>query len=251
MFSSKRKQQIPKIPNFSESGYTIMEGLIAMIVVAVLMSATAPVIVLSVGNRVQARRFELGSFAGKNYIQGVLSGVIPAPIADSYEETVLDTGAAPLEITTNLTSCPIHDPDDETSEPYCDNPTAERGLFYCVDGDGDDVCTPDSFADMMVHAGIVVPTDATPEYTTKLVNPTVDSISKIGYRLYVKVYRANAFTDTDEISEELPSTGVNRIGLATKTTEGGNNIERPLFAIKTDIAPTNNSFSNWRDFTNR
>ena len=63
----------------SQSGFTIVESLVAMLIISILMTVIAPVIVLSVGNRVQARRVELASGAARTYIDGVESGVIEPP----------------------------------------------------------------------------------------------------------------------------------------------------------------------------
>src|SRR6476469_3620673 len=51
-----------------DSGYTIIESLVAMIVVSVLMIAIAPVMAYSVATRVQARRIELATQAASAYI---------------------------------------------------------------------------------------------------------------------------------------------------------------------------------------
>ncbi len=75
---TKRQQQ----QNLSESrdgGYTIIESLVAMIVVSVLMIAIAPVMAFSVATRVQARRVELATQAAKAYIDALRTGAIASP----------------------------------------------------------------------------------------------------------------------------------------------------------------------------
>jgi len=72
---TKRQQQ----QNLSESrdgGYTIIESLVAMIVVSVLMIAIAPVMAFSVATRVQARRVELATQAARTYINALRTGAI-------------------------------------------------------------------------------------------------------------------------------------------------------------------------------
>lgn len=59
-----------------DSGYTIIESLVAMIVVSVLMIAIAPVMAYSVAIRVQARRIELAAMAGRAYIDALRVGAI-------------------------------------------------------------------------------------------------------------------------------------------------------------------------------
>ena len=69
--------------NYSSSlffaGFTIIESLVAVIVLGILMTAIAPTIVLSTATRVQSRRIELATLAARGYIDGVSSGNIPAP----------------------------------------------------------------------------------------------------------------------------------------------------------------------------
>lgn len=94
-----------KHKKLSESGYTLMEGLVAMIVVATLMSAIESVIVLSVGVRIQARRVELATRAAKSYIDGLNSGVISPPaffLDDDEADNNTYTGGGPNETYKNF-----------------------------------------------------------------------------------------------------------------------------------------------------
>jgi type II secretory pathway pseudopilin PulG len=59
-----------------EGGYTIIESLVAMIVVSVLMIAIAPVMAFSVATRVQARRVELATQAARAYIDALRTGAV-------------------------------------------------------------------------------------------------------------------------------------------------------------------------------
>jgi prepilin-type N-terminal cleavage/methylation domain-containing protein len=62
-----------------DGGYTIIESLVAMIVVSVLMIAIAPVMAFSVATRVQARRIELATQAARAYIDALRTGAIASP----------------------------------------------------------------------------------------------------------------------------------------------------------------------------
>lgn len=237
--------KMPK-PQSSESGYTIMEGLVAMIMVATLMSAIAPVIAISVGTRVQARRIELAAQAARSYIDGVRAGSIPAPGKIIGDENELSVGT--------LSSCTPTDADDKPS--YCDNPTVSLGTFYCidvdgVDSDGDgkaDGCTPDSLTDMMVHAAAIYDPITQPSgYATQLANANSAEMSEIGYLLSVGVYRASAFKDAQKISTEAPTTSISNTGLATRSGD----TEKPLFRTTTEIAPSgDNSFQKYQNRLN-
>ncbi|MEG5160783.1 prepilin-type N-terminal cleavage/methylation domain-containing protein [Microcoleus sp. AT3-A2] len=72
---SKQRQQ-QNLPQSRDSGYTIIESLVAMIVVSVLMIAIAPVMAYSVATRVQARRIELATQAARAYIDALRTGAI-------------------------------------------------------------------------------------------------------------------------------------------------------------------------------
>jgi len=62
-----------------DGGYTIIESLVAMIVVSVLMIAIAPVMAFSVATRVQARRVEQATQAARTYIDALRTGAIASP----------------------------------------------------------------------------------------------------------------------------------------------------------------------------
>lgn len=74
----KYKQQIH--PS-GDSGFTIIESLVAMLLVTILLTAITPVIVISTATRVQSRRAELATQAAKTFIDGIRTGVITPPSA--------------------------------------------------------------------------------------------------------------------------------------------------------------------------
>jgi prepilin-type N-terminal cleavage/methylation domain-containing protein len=82
-----------KKPN---SGFTLLESLVAIIIVSLLMTMMAPVLVFSVGTRVQAKRIEIATQVANAYVQGLKSRAIPAP---NYTVTVNNYT---LDTTTNV-----------------------------------------------------------------------------------------------------------------------------------------------------
>jgi prepilin-type N-terminal cleavage/methylation domain-containing protein len=76
-----------------QGGFTIIESLVAIVVVSILLAAIAPVIILSVATRVQARRVEFATQAAKSYIDGVRTKQIDPPLATS--DTLLKDFPAP------------------------------------------------------------------------------------------------------------------------------------------------------------
>jgi type II secretory pathway pseudopilin PulG len=222
----KLKQVLKKINHSSpppQGGYTIIESLVAMVMVAALMVAVAPVIVFSVGTRVQARRIELGAQAARSYIDAVRLN----PEFDDAADSDDDDGLAPNLIAVDLDDAPA--PTSGNLEcnagEYCTTPT--RAMYddlYCVDNDGDGKCTRNSLVDMVVQ-GL-----RSQEAGTSF---TADE----GYALGVRVYRADAFQETTLETGTQQSAVTNAIG----------NRSQPIIEIVTEIAPTDNSFQNLRD----
>ncbi|MCL2924144.1 MAG: hormogonium polysaccharide secretion pseudopilin HpsB [Trichodesmium sp. MAG_R04] len=217
----------------SESGYTIMEGLVAMIMVSFLMSAVAPIIAFSVGTRVQARMIELAAQAARSYIDAVRKGQLNPPngFADDTELT-----ADALE------ECRQINEDNELQ--YCQPQLIVNtsGEFYCVDNNDDNKCTPDSLTDMMVYGAINL-TNTRNDYKNQIEEATSEQKQQLGYRLQVRVYRAKAFLNGVTLSNKGVPFTVNNSGLATRDGEK----ERPLFVTETEIAPTQNLFQNYKN----
>jgi prepilin-type N-terminal cleavage/methylation domain-containing protein len=151
-----KRQQHQNLSESRDGGYTIIESLVAMIVVSVLMIAIAPVMAFSVATRVQARRVELATQAARTYIDALRTGAIK-PDDDGF---------------------PIAAPDDlaEARVPAGVNET------YCVDMDGEK-CNPPSSTKAFRVQGAWLNKDAT---------AGTDLTSK-GYQLLVRVYRADSF----------------------------------------------------------
>lgn len=108
----------PKFSRSRESGYTLLESIMAMVVVSILMVGISPVLGFAFATRVQARRIELASRAANSYISAVR--------------------ADPTN--TNLVR---FNPSDSNA-----GPTSPDDLF-CVDNDGSGGCN--SPTDMMVQ----------------------------------------------------------------------------------------------------
>ncbi len=221
------KQQQHRLTPTSQSGFTIIESLIAIIVVTILMVGLAPIITLAVANRVQARRVELATQAASSYIDGVRSGAIP--LADPDDNQLLravteydvtqpvdeDNPSIPAPPKGNLNCTFV------PGEPsYCTSPRPQNSILYCVDGDGDEAC--DGLNDFVVQAFGQIPTDSNGAYYFQ-------QQRYAGYRLGVRVYRADAFTSnfvTDFSAEgtQLSATGGTGLSrtqapLANVTTE--------------------------------
>lgn len=69
-------------PPSAQSGFTIVEALVAMMIASIIMIGLSPVVVMSVSARVQARRIDLATQAARSYIDGLRGDAIDPPVRD-------------------------------------------------------------------------------------------------------------------------------------------------------------------------
>lgn len=202
-----RKQKQP-YPQSSQAGFTIIESLLAIIIVTILMVALGPVIVMSVAARVQAKRVERASNATRTYLDGVRSGTIPA--------TKIEVGTA-FTATAGTTPFLKNAPAPKSGDFPDKVDWSKDSGFYCVDLDRNPNCSKGSSTDLVIQA-----------FRTKG-NPNE------GYRLGVRVYRADAFRggtlQTDKEQAALKGNLGNRLA--------------PVDTLITDIPPTEKSLGTW------
>ncbi|WP_048895085.1 hormogonium polysaccharide secretion pseudopilin HpsB [Limnospira indica] len=202
----------PKFSRSSESGYTLLESIMAMVVVSILMVGISPVLGFAFATRVQARRIELASRAANSYISAVRTD----------------------PTNTNLV---LFNPSDRNAGPTATgslNCGAGRACttpanLFCVDNDGSGGCETDSPTDMIVQ-GIGI-------------NECSDELEN-GYQLIVRVYRADAFAQSGQLE------GANDDGSSNLASSrvGLGNPRDPLVQVRTEISPTStSSFGSLRD----
>ncbi|MBD1908848.1 MULTISPECIES: hormogonium polysaccharide secretion pseudopilin HpsB [Cyanophyceae] len=201
-----KQQQIP--PQSNQAGFTIIESLLAILVVTILMVGVAPVIVLSVATRVQAKRVEQGADAARAYIDGVRSGAVGAP-NPPIATTAFSGNAAPSSA---LPSCP-------TSNSYCSGSQS----LYCVNLDENNGCTSNSNKDLIIQA----------------FRNGVPARPQNGYKLGIRVYRADAFSTPGP----LKTMGVDKAKAQTFSA-GALDRKSPQFETTTEIAGNNTSLRN-------
>lgn len=195
-----------------QAGFTIIESLVAIIVVAILLSAIAPAIVFSVATRVQARRVELATLAARSYLDGIRTGAIAAPTAQAQLTSTgyfLNSVPAP---TSGSLNCP-------TANAYCTTPPE----VYCVDLDGGG-CTTDSFRDFVIQGFR--------SYFTATTDDPAD-----GYRLGLRVYRADGFKDGESLLRNNPA----RV-TQSPVTAGVGQRKAPLVEMTTQISTSGTSY---------
>lgn len=184
------------------------------------MVAIGPVVVISVAARVQAKRVERATEAAKTYIDSVRSGKTPAPnvrvgaapTATKGSESFLDKALPPSPAKFSEACKSILSSASGWS--------SDSGFYY-VDLDKSAGCSTNSSTDLVIQA-----------FRTA-------GDSDQGYRLGVRVYRADAFRGSG------PSKKITKEQAALKGTLGTRDV--PLVTMITDIAPLadNNSLSTW------
>jgi prepilin-type N-terminal cleavage/methylation domain-containing protein len=193
----------------SQGGFTIIESLVAILVVAVLLVAIAPVLSLSVATRVQSKRIELATQAAKSYIDAVKTKKIAAPTSTGTD--TLTAYAAPTA--TGTLTC-------ATANSNCTVPTGTS--LYCVDFDSSGGCENTSVTDMIVQGF---------RYNS------ASSTASSGYALGIRVYRADAFKENTTLSRNNASSNNEKVTQATFTGGVGQR-KAPLVEITTDINDT-------------
>jgi prepilin-type N-terminal cleavage/methylation domain-containing protein len=218
------KLKLPQLPSGNnQAGFTIIESLVAVIVLGILMTAIAPTIVLSTATRVQSRRVELATQAAKVYISGVRAGNIPAPPI---------TGTEDVEAPSSTEKLNCKEKELVKHEGYCSSHKQDSYRVFCVDGDGDNQCDKENSQDLIVQAfGL---------------NSASNEASR-GYRLGIRVYRADAFEDRGELETNLDGNSDDKKTQSTFTGGIGKR-KAPLVEMTTDIGTERTSF---QDFCSR
>ncbi|MFW5765090.1 MAG: hormogonium polysaccharide secretion pseudopilin HpsB [Coleofasciculus sp.] len=226
-------------PSANQAGFTIIESLMAIIVVSIFMIAIAPVIVLSVATRVQARRVEMATQAAQGYIDALRAETIDAPPINTA------TGNPPelkgiIDDLKEIDPPPTGNLTCDASQ-YCTQPTSPNYRLYCVDGNGGG-CTNDNFKDMIVQA-FGVNTTTIPTGTNLTPQQVNQQRAQQGYHLGIRVYRADAFTSGRTLQAST--------GEREATFTGGTGLkpsQKPLIELTTEIVTGGTSYN---DFCNR
>ena len=192
----KRQHSQSSSHKSQEAGYTIIESLVAMIVVSVLMIAIAPVMAFSVATRVQAKRIEMATQAAKTYIEALRSGA-------------LKPGGTPKGFPAKSTT------------PNLEGSLAPNNIndLYCIDKDEISQCQLDSSQDLVVQGYY---------FNNK---PGATDPAKTGYSLIVRVYRASSFAPgVGQLKTQKDLEAQQGI-----TTSGVGNLRAPLVEMRTEI----------------
>ncbi|MDZ8083519.1 MAG: hormogonium polysaccharide secretion pseudopilin HpsB [Nostoc sp. DcaGUA01] len=216
----------------SQSGFTIIESLVAVLVVSILLVAIAPVLVISTATRVQARRVELATEAAQAFIDAIKSKTIS-------ENSITDAMSPVLTAATSTTKLANATSSSELQRYLPDKavPTDATSL-YCFHNNGK----------------ITLPADCTTYKTTSPVQFYIQAFgNNVGtistttaqidngqsYRLGVRVYRSDVFIDSGNLKKSSDSGGKK----AATFSGGLGDRKAPLVEITTEIVRGQPSYS--------
>ena len=248
------KQQQPPTPSI-ESGFTLIECLVAIIIVGVLMVAIAPAVVLSAATRLQARRVELATQAARTYVDGVRAGNIPAPpyaVLATKENLFANvvptpTGSATWQCTPK--DNPFFPLKPGTLPVYCPDASGSVWL-YCVNRDGQG-CSANNHTNFVIQAFRTIPPSPT---TPTQPDPSYADGSR-GYALGIRVYRADALDGKGTVRTSVdPNDLQKRAKRQLAHTAGVGDNKAPVLELTTEIAPAdaeNDPSSRWKSLCSR
>jgi prepilin-type N-terminal cleavage/methylation domain-containing protein len=204
----------------NRSGFTLIESLVAVIVANILILAMLPLVVISVATRVQSRRVDLAVAAARSYADRIKAGTVPPP--DEFK--TLD----------------IRNPDSLDS---IDAPSAlPKDPFTRVDTNGNGFSTGDPL-DLVIQP-IRSKVDCSPKPSCIPRDNTPGNAITQGYRLVLRVYRADAFNGTSPAAIGCPPpnpancnkvAGKGSTGYGATFTRGLGAKQRPLVVFETLI----------------
>ncbi|TYQ27160.1 type II secretion system protein [Pseudanabaena sp. UWO311] len=169
-----------------ETGFTILESLVAAVVVGILIVSIAPMVALSTSARVNARRIDQATQAGRSYIDAVRGGVIDvtsfpntlvASAPNAQDQYTFETIVAPT--TTSFPPASICNNSLATNVPGGKVP----GICVDANGNGFSVDDPQDFFIQPMRSG---PLSSVATASTDLKNQ--------GFWLAIRVYRADALS---------------------------------------------------------
>jgi prepilin-type N-terminal cleavage/methylation domain-containing protein len=220
----------------TQAGFTLIESLVAVVVVAILLAAIVPMVVLSTASRVQARRVDLATQAARSYVDGVRAGVINIvdPVASF---PYIDNGSTWVGTSRSQYFQSVPAPTNATVAAL----NALPGIKVDTNGDGFSADDPQDLVIQPMRSGA----------------PDGNNLDSQGFYMAVRVYRADAFlTDT---ANPPNLTGI-RTGVTLQTgnneadcpngsrvfTSTNGSLTCPLVVMKVDIYPADSTLDQIR-----
>lgn len=219
-----------------ESGFSLLESLIAVAVVSILIVAIAPMVALSTSARINARRIDQATQAARSYVDAVRGGVInvalfpdnlvkSTPNAQSqyvFEDPVTPSNSIQAPTTTTFPPSTI------CNNSLANNVPTGKVPGICIDTNGNGFSVNDP-QDLIVQPMRSGPLSSSSTVTTDLKSQ--------GYWIAVRVYRADALAGTAALR-----TGTEASCATSKTPFASTaSITCPLVTLRSQILPTTNA----------
>jgi len=223
-----------------EAGFSLIEALVAVAVVSILIVSIAPMVALSTSARVNARRTDQATQAGRSYIDAVRGGVIdttnfPATLIKNqpnsqgqyvFEDPNISANSIQAPTTTSFppsTICNNPYPPAPAPSVNYDNVLSGKVPGICVDanGNGFSINDPQDLFIQPMRSGSSVSAD----------------LKTQGFWLAVRVYRADALAGTAALR-----TGTEASCAQSKMPFSSTaSITCPIVTMRSQIFPTVNA----------
>lgn len=221
----------------TQAGFSLIESLVAVVVVSILLAAIVPMVFLTTASRAQARRVDLATNAARSYIDGVRSGIINI-IAPPNTLTA-------FPFTQNLSSGTSRSQYFQALPAPSNATVADLSLIpgtkVDTNGNGFSVDDPQDLVIQPMRSG----------------PPDGSNLDKQGFIMAVRVYRADAFVADTANPPNL--TGI-KAGVTLQTgtnvtacpsgsrvfTSTNGSLTCPLVIMKVDIYPTGSTLDQIR-----
>jgi len=214
----------------TQAGFSLLESIVAVVVVSILMAAIVPMMVVTSASRVQARRVDLATQAARSYVDGVRGNVIdiinpPSPLT-SFPFISATTGKTTNQYFNDI-AAPIN--------ANLTNLFLIPGVQVDTNSNGFSFDDPQDLVIQPMRTG-----SADPGIT-----------SKQGFYMQVRVYRADAFQSTTLLKSGLTmQTGRDETlcpsGRRVFTGTAGSQV-CPLVIMKVDVYPKESTFSDIKE----
>ena len=219
-----------------ESGFSLIESLVAVAVVSILMVAIAPMVALSTSARINARRIDQATQAARSYVDAVRGGVIdttnfPDTLVSSTPNTqsqyTFEAIQSPNTPTGNGTGATF-DPTKICNNSLTKNVDTGKVSGICVDANGNGFSVNDP-QDLFIQPMRSGPLSSAANASTNLKNQ--------GYWLALRVYRADALS-----GNTLLRTGTEASCASGKTPFSATaSITCPIVTMRSQILPSTNA----------
>jgi prepilin-type N-terminal cleavage/methylation domain-containing protein len=171
-----------------ETGFTLLESLVAAAVVGILIVSIAPMVALSTSARVNARRIDQATQAGRSYIDAVRGGVVD--VTSFPNNLVVNATNAQSQYTFEAVAVPTtasFPPATICNNALTQNVPSGRVPGICIDanGNGFSIQDPQDFFIQPMRSGPL-----------SSVSTAATDLRSQGFWLAIRVYRADALLGT-------------------------------------------------------